>query len=102
MCMEVSFAGVDGINGDTMNGVGEEWWLEGQSRGLEVALEPEVFFGDYSYVQVTNNIQPLPFQWDVMSWGYWDYDEYDYTAPPLVSAYKAITRSRHLTHICER
>jgi len=35
------------------NGVGEEWWLEGQSRGLEVALEPEVFFGDYSYVQVT-------------------------------------------------
>ena len=35
-----------------MNGVGEEWWLEGQSQGLEVALEPEVYFGDYSYVQV--------------------------------------------------
>ena len=49
--------GVDGINGDTMNGVGEEWWLEGQSRGLEVALEPEVFFGDYSYVQVTQVIK---------------------------------------------
>ena len=49
---QVSFAGVDGINGDTMNGVGEEWWLEGQSQGLEVALEPEVYFGDYSYVQV--------------------------------------------------
>ena len=50
-------AGVDGINGDTMNGVGEEWWLEGQSRGLEVALEPEVFFGDYSYVQVIQSIK---------------------------------------------
>ena len=87
-----------------MNGVGEEWWLEGQSRGLEVALEPEVFFGDYSYVQVTQVIKKhyvLP-QWDVMSWGYWDYDEFDWTTPPLVSAYKAITRSRHLTHICER
>ena len=52
LSQQVSFAGVDGINGDTMNGVGEEWWLEGQSQGLEVALEPEVYFGDYSYVQV--------------------------------------------------
>ena len=42
-----------------MNGVGEEWWLEGQSRGLEVALEPEVFFGDYSYVQVIQIIETM-------------------------------------------
>ena len=41
-----------------MNGVGEEWWLEGNSRGLEIALEPEVFFGDYSYVQVIVWINP--------------------------------------------
>ena len=57
----MSFAGVDGINGDTMNGQGEEWWLEGQSRGLEIALEPEVFFGDYSYVQVIQSIKTMPF-----------------------------------------
>jgi hypothetical protein len=50
--VQVVLAGVDGINGDTMDGVGEEWWLEGHSRGLQVVLEPEVFFGDYSYVQV--------------------------------------------------
>ena len=42
----------DGINGDTMDGVGEEWWQEGRRRGLEVALEPEVFYGDFSYLQV--------------------------------------------------
>ena len=42
-----------------MNGVGEEWWLEGQSRGLEIALEPEVFFGDYSYVQVIQSIETM-------------------------------------------
>ena len=40
-------------------------------------------------------------QWDVMSWGYWDYDG-SATAAPLVSAYKAATGSRHLAHICER
>ena len=42
-----------------MNGVGEEWWLESQSRGLEIALEPEVFFGDYSYVQVIQSIKTM-------------------------------------------
>ena len=42
-----------------MNGVGEEWWLEGHSRGLEIALEPEVFFGDYSYVQVIQTIKAI-------------------------------------------
>ena len=49
---KVELAGVDGINGDTMDGVGEEWWEEGRRRGLEVALEPEVFYGDFSYLQV--------------------------------------------------
>ena len=49
---QVELTGVDGINGDTMDGVGEEWWEEGRRRGLEVALEPEVFYGDFSFLQV--------------------------------------------------
>ena len=36
-----------------------------------------------------------------MSWGYWSHDG-SATQPPLVSAYKAVTGSRHMTHICER
>ena len=44
--------GVDGINGDTMDGVGEEWWREGSRRGLELALEPEVLYNNLTYLQV--------------------------------------------------
>ena len=43
---------MDGINGDTMDGVGEEWWQEAEDSGLQLALEPEVFYGDLSYLQV--------------------------------------------------
>ena len=95
--------GVDGINGDTMDGVGPEWWEEGNKRGMQLALEPEVLFNNFTYLQVVQFSLPMPFQWDVMSWAYW-YRGYNMSArtPPLVSAYKAITGGRHLVHICER
>ena len=44
--------GVDGINGDTMDGVGPEWWEEGNKRGMQLALEPEVLFNNFTYLQV--------------------------------------------------
>ena len=97
--------GVDGINGDTMDGVGAEWWEEGTKRGLQLALEPEVLFNNFTYLQVFHVflLSTILFQWDVMSWAYW-YRGYNMSArtPPLVSAYKAITGGRHLVHICER
>ena len=49
---QVEFLGVDGINGDTMDGVGPEWLEEGNSRGLKLALEPEVLYTNNSYLQV--------------------------------------------------
>ena len=52
LLFQVEFLGVDGINGDTMDGVGPEWWEEGNSRGLKIALEPEVLYTNNSYLQV--------------------------------------------------
>ena len=43
---------MDGINGDTMDGVGPEWWEEGNKRGMQLALEPEVLFNNFTYLQV--------------------------------------------------
>ena len=50
--LQVELLGVDGINGDTMDGVGAEWWEEGTKRGLQLALEPEVLFNNFTYLQV--------------------------------------------------
>ena len=49
---KVEFLGVDGINRDTMDGVGPEWLEEGNSRGLKIALEPDVLYTNNSYLQV--------------------------------------------------
>ena len=49
---KVELLGVDGINGDTMDGVGPEWWEEGNKRGMQLALEPEVLFNNFTYLQV--------------------------------------------------
>ena len=48
----MSIAGLDGVNGDTMDGVGEEWWLEARRRGMDLVFEPEVFFGKKTFLQV--------------------------------------------------
>ena len=52
MVVQVELLGVDGINGDTMDGVGAEWWEEGTKRGLQLALEPEVLYTNFTYLQV--------------------------------------------------
>ena len=49
---KVELLGVDGINGDTMDGVGPEWGDEGNKRGMQLALEPEVLFNNFTYLQV--------------------------------------------------
>ena len=60
MMVQVEFLGVDGINGDTMDGVGPEWWEEGTKRGLQLALEPEVLFNNFTYLQVTQSFFANP------------------------------------------
>ena len=83
----------DGFNGDTLNGVNKTWWDEGVSRGYPLVIEPEYLQANYSFLS-----------YNAMSWGYWGSGPYPPTTPatPYVAMYKAVTRGRHMHHICER
>merc|ERR1712155_93522 len=83
----------DGFNGDTLNGVNKTWWDEGISRGYPLVIEPEYLQANYSFLS-----------YNAMSWGYWGSGPYPPTTPatPYVAMYKAVTRGRHMHHICER
>ena len=82
----------DGMNGDTLDGVNGSFWEESLLQNHAITIEPETMFSNYQYL--TTNI---------MSWGYWTSPEpkYNLLVPP-VSVYKAISKGKHLTHICER
>ena len=81
--------GADGFNGDTMDGVNASYWDEAllENPDYPIIIEPETMSEDDMNDLETN----------LWSWGYWDYQ-----VSPTVSAYKALTGGRHLTHICER
>jgi formylglycine-generating enzyme required for sulfatase activity len=79
-------AGIDGVNGDTMSGIGKEFWDAGMAVDHPLAFEPECGLGgDLSNLQ-----------WDVMTWGYWPYP-----AAPVIDRYKWL-EPRHMTNICDR
>ncbi len=75
----------DGINGDTMGGIGREFRKASDEGGHPLVLEPENQFGDDGMVA-----------WNNMSWGYWQYQPV-----PVVSKYKWI-EPRHMVNVCER
>ena len=56
-------------------------------------IEPEILMSNYSFLS-----------YNAMSWGYWGSGPYPPTTPatPYVAMYKAVTRGRHMHHICER
>ena len=79
-------AGIDGVNGDTMSGIGSEFLAAADAVGHPLAFEPEGGFANLANIQ-----------YDTMNWGYWP-------RPPLVppiDRFKWI-EPRHLTHVCER
>jgi formylglycine-generating enzyme required for sulfatase activity len=78
-------AGIDGVNGDTMNGVGQDFMAAADAVGHPLAFEPE---------GGTRNLADL--QYDTLSWGYWPRSH----APP-VDRLKWL-EPRHLTNVCER
>ena len=78
-------AGIDGVNGDTMNNIGPEFLAAADAVGHPLAFEPECGF---------NNLANI--QYDAMSWGYWPR-----SPVPPVDRYKWI-EPRHLSHVCER
>ena len=77
--------GADGINGDTMGGIGREFRKAADECGHPLVLEPENQMGDDGMVA-----------WNNMSWGYWHYQPV-----PVVSKYKWI-EPRHIVNVCER
>lgn len=77
--------GADGINGDTLNGMGREYRQASDDSGHVVALQPENPLSDQSMLS-----------WNTMSWGYWHYKP-----TPVVSRYKWV-EPRHMVNISER
>ena len=77
--------GADGINGDTMGGMGREFRKASDDCGHPLVLEPECQLSDDGMVA-----------WNNMSWGYWQYQPI-----PVVSKYKWI-EPRHMVNVCER
>ncbi|NWJ52459.1 MAG: SUMF1/EgtB/PvdO family nonheme iron enzyme [Bacteroidetes bacterium] len=61
---EMKRIGADGLNGDTMFGVTEDFRMAANSIGYPLILQPEVAINDLKMVQ-----------WNQMSWGYfWNYE----------------------------
>ena len=82
----------DGFNGDTLDGVNQTWWEEGQRQGRPLVIEPEILMSNYSFLS-----------YNAMSWGYWTPGaRTSDLLTPYVSMYKAVTRGRHMTHLTER
>ena len=77
--------GADGINGDTMQGIGIEFRRAADALVYPLVLEPGVRMKEPSMVL-----------WNTMSWGYWDYQPV-----PIVSRYKWV-EPRHMVNVCER
>jgi formylglycine-generating enzyme required for sulfatase activity len=75
----------DGINGDTMGGIGREYRKASDETGHPLVLEPENQMRDDAMVA-----------WNNLSWGYWKYQPV-----PVVSKYKWI-ETRHMVNVCER
>ena len=75
----------DGINGDTVHGLGREFRRASDALGHPLGLEPECPFSDDAIVA-----------WNTMSWGYWQY-----RPVPVVSKYKWL-EPRHMVNVCER
>ena len=72
--------GSSGMNGDTMDGVNGSFWQESLLNDFPMAIEPEVMFSNFQYLE-----------FDTMSWGYWTswFPALNPTVPP-VSTYKGI------------
>ncbi len=77
--------GLDGLNGDTLNGVPRAYREATDAMGHPLALEPESGLASDEMLA-----------WNNMTWGYWNYERI-----PGVSRYKLL-EPRHMVHICNR
>lgn len=89
---EIKEVDADGLNGDTMWGVTEDFRNAYDSLGFPAALQPELGMKDFKMVE-----------WNTMSWGYWwgNGAEVGYAYKPGVSIYKWL-EPRHQVHVTNR
>lgn len=89
---EMKALGADGLNGDTMLGVTEDFQNASDSLGYPLAFQPEVFINDRKMIE-----------WNTMSWGYWwkSWTSPEYEYEPGVSVYKWL-EPRHQVNITNR
>jgi formylglycine-generating enzyme required for sulfatase activity len=83
---EMKLIEADGLNGDTMFGVTEDFRNAYDSLDYPVALQPEVAINDLKMVE-----------WNRMGWGYY----WNYTFTPGVSVYKWL-EPRHQVYVTNR
>ncbi|MEC5143902.1 SUMF1/EgtB/PvdO family nonheme iron enzyme [Chitinophaga sp. 212800010-3] len=91
LIQEMKELGADGLNGDTMNGVTEDFKDAYTLARYPLVLQPEIHIRDLKMVE-----------WNTMSWGYyWNNwgGKFEYT--PGVSLYKWL-EPRHQVHITDR
>lgn len=89
---EMKELGADGLNGDTMLGVTEDFQNAADSLDYPLGFQPEVYLKDLKMIE-----------WNTMSWGYWwkSWTNSDYEYRPGVSVYKWL-EPRHLVNITNR
>ncbi len=89
---EMKDLGADGMNGDTMNGVTEDFEDACDSLNYHIALQPEVNISDLKMLE-----------WNAMSWGYYwkNWDSLSFGYKPAVSLYKWM-EPRHQVSITDR
>jgi formylglycine-generating enzyme required for sulfatase activity len=82
--------GADGLNGDTMRNVTEDYFESSLADGCPLVLEPEL--------GLLGSADLSPIEWNVQSWGeIWDYTTY----APEVSRSKWL-EPRHTVHVNDR
>lgn len=86
LIQEMKEIGADGMNGDTMWGVTEDFQRTYDSLDYPIVLQPEVAIRDLKMVE-----------WNTSSWGYY----WDYTYVPGVSIYKWL-EPRHQVFVTNR
>lgn len=80
--------GADGLNGDTMSAVTQDYFTDSVNDGNPLVLEPELGL---------NKTDLSAIQWNTQSWGYWNYTSY----APQVSLTKWL-EPRHTVHVNDR
>ena len=89
---EMKTLGADGLNGDTMTGVTEDYKNASDSLNYPLSFQPEVFLKDLKMIE-----------WNNMSWGYWwkGWTDPSYNYEPGVSVYKWL-EPRHQVSVTNR